>query len=343
MAKENIFRVFVDTSYLTHMPSDEAADWNRLLRHAKECVINLDMTPKLEIHISDVALREYQGKLRDELIDKIEKVKSALKNLEREHGANNLAKRLKFESVIFPTTQEIDLESNNLILEMLSSGINKMPIEMHHAAEVWDKYFSWSPPFNVPPDTSKIDKPIREKRRTHIPDAWILEAAIDKRANGQIMLCLCKDENLFSALEYYGHIAHKSAKDIYEILFSSEKSHSNSNDYPPITKSENTSVKDNLLDDLLNKSLSPSMYEISLRLLGYLPALEVPSHTSLINQIAKRGYDPELIRAYARILSDTDNEYIKNTGTHFIVGNMEICAQASERVQDEIIAMLDEE
>ena len=355
--KAEKYIVFVDTSYLTKMPSSERPDWERLLEYSKECVGNIDIAPRLEIHISEVALSEYTSSMRDHLTAKIKKAKDSLIKLQKERFRTELGRKLDFsvgtllDDVgrgigVFPTDNEIDTAINNVRDDLLGLGIEEIKMELHHNDEVVRKYFSWEPPFDKPDISERDKKNIREKRRTHIPDAWILEAAIDSTNKGIRLLCLCGDDNLCDALEIHGHTVYASAQDIYDQIFSVEDSEkadttdrveeSNSNTY--IDAGEEGSP----LQVLLRKSMSPNMENIIVRILGYLPALNSPLHETLINLIVKKGFSKDLVRSCATILSDKDNEIIKDTGTHFLVANEAVCREAAELLQDEIIAMLDE-
>ena len=81
--------------------------------------------------------------------------------------------------------------------------------------------------------------------------------------------------------------------------------------------------------------------EIYLRLLGYLTALDSPTHEVLIAMVSSKGYNPKRVEACAVMLSGEPNPYIKDLGTHYIAGDKDICHAASERVMDEIIGMLE--
>ena len=339
------FIVFVDTSYLTHMAADEKSDWIRLLEHSKECVKNLDIEPRLEIAISEIALREYQGKMKDELIAKIARANTALNAINREKNRNELAKKLNFEIPVFPDADQIESAGSSVIDDLMSYGIKKINFEAHHNDNVVKKYFNWEPPFDIPNDVERDKENVRENRRKHIPDAWILEAAIDEK-NKNTMLCLCEDDNLCSALRHYGHTTYRSSQNIYGILFPIEE---------PITSSKQVANEaisqvplhggevDSDLNTLLSKTLFPNMREVFLRLLGYLAALNAPSHEALFKHVANKGFDLGLIKSCAIILSDPKCEFIRDTGAHYVVVNENICNEAATIVQDEIISMLDEE
>ena len=333
---------YVDTSYLTYMPAAEKADWNRLLEHAKSCIADLNAKPLLEIHISEIALREYRGKMIDELLARIEQTKTKMSALQAEWQKNDIAKELDYpfprDRDIFPQKDEIISEADRFIGKLLDSGVKQINMQGHHKDAVWENYFNWDPPFNTSSISERGDKKVREKRRTHIPDAWILEAAIDAKNIGHKMLCLCGDGNLSAVLEAHNHRVFKVAKDVLDVLFPPEPTD------PTLTVSDGaeTEVYDQTpLDSLLSKTPNDNIKNIYLRLLGFVVPLNTPTHDSLIDAVASKGFDRKLTEACAVILSDKSKPYIKDTGSHYIVWNKEICTAAADRLTQEIIDMLE--
>ncbi|MEJ1408630.1 MAG: hypothetical protein RPU60_00160 [Candidatus Sedimenticola sp. (ex Thyasira tokunagai)] len=337
----NKYVVFVDTSYLTYMPAAEKADWNIILEHTRKCVADIDFSPGLEIHISEISLREYRGKMRDDLAAKISKVDSRINELQREWHGNILARELdlpfSFDDKLFPKRDDIDSAADRVIKGLLDGGIKQVDMQNHHNEKVLEKYFKWEPPFDVQSDAEKDDRNVRDKRRSHIPDAWILEAALDNSMPTDTMLCLCKDEKLSNALELHGHRVLKTSKDVLDILFPTEVEVT----LPPNQEVE--IVEDDQLcplDELLSKSINSTVRDINLRILGFVSVLDTPSHEELVDAISSKGFDRRLIEACAVILSDKSAPFVRDTGSHFIVWNKEICAEAADRLTDEIIAML---
>ncbi len=340
---KNKFVVYVDTSYLTFMPAAEKADWNRLLEYAKACIGDLNANPRVEIHISEIALREYRGKMIDELLAKIELTNTRIRVLQAEWQRNDIAKELDYpfprDRDIFPQKDEIISEADRFIEKLLDSGIKQIDMQEHHKDAVWENYFNWDAPFNTSDISQRCDRKVREKRRVHIPDAWILEAAIDAKNIGHNMLCLCGDANLSAALEAHEHIVYEAAEDILDILFPPEPSDSTLtiSDVVEAGVSDQTS-----LDNLLSKTPNENIKNIYLRLLGFLVPLDAPAHDFLINAVVSKGFDRKLTEACAVILSDKSKPYIKDTGSHYIVEDKEICTAATDRLTLEIIDMLEQ-
>lgn len=338
--KENKFVVYVDTSYLTYMSANEKADWNKLLEHSKACVENLNIKPRLEIHISEIALREYRAKMIDDLIVKIDATKRKLDELRTEWQKNDIAKELghsfPWDQEIFPQNNEINSKGDRFIEKLLDRGVKQINMQEHHNEEVWKKYFNWEPPFNTQSVSDRGDKKLREKRRIHIPDAWILEAAVDARSVDQNMLCLCKDEKLSKSLEGHNHRIFKSSKDVLDELFPPEQTGFTSTESEEGIEIYNQTP----LDNLLSKTPNNNIKNIYLRLLGFVVPLDTPTHDLLIDAVVSKGFDRKLTEACAIILSDKSMPYIKDTGSHYIIGNEEVCTAAADQLTQEIIDML---
>jgi hypothetical protein len=332
------FVVFVDTSYLMRTYGSEKGDWNRLLQHAKLCIGNLNVRPRLEIQISEIALREYRGKLIDELLAEIEGTARKINDLQ-EKWCNNIAVKAldwSFSRDFFPKRNDVVSKVDQSIQELLDSGIRRIDMQGHHGDAVWENYFNWGPPFGSQSISERVGKS-RKRRRDHIPDAWILQVAVDAKNNGQEMLCLCDDGNLSDALKAIDHKVFKNAKDILDLLFPRPVS-------PPSEVSNDGEMEADdptPLDSLLTKAPNDTVKDIFLRLLGFVVPLNTPTHASLIDAVATKGFDRKLIEACAVILSDKSRPYIKDTGSHYIVGDSEICTAAADRLTQEIIEMLE--
>jgi len=336
------FIVFVDTSYLTYMAASEKAGWNKLIEHSKACVSDLNTRPLLEIHISEIALREFRERMIDDLVSKIDGAQKSISTLKAEWRRNELAKQFEltplFTEEIFPTSDQIDSAANHPIEYLLKAGVKRINMETHHSDAVWEKYFNWEPPFNVQSPSERADPNLRDKRRVHFPDAWILESAIDAEKDGLNMLCLCKDGKLSDALKSHDHSVFKSANDIINILFPPVPVEETGSSVKP---EENTTSDLESLDTLLSRTTNMQMKDIYLHLLGYVVPLIDPTHEELITAVALRGFDHKLIEACAVILSDKSRPYIVDTGNHYIVGDKVICEEAAGQLTQEIAELVD--
>ncbi len=339
---EKNFKIFVDTSYLTRMPATEKVEWNKLLELSIECGKRSNVKQNIGIFISEIALRELRCKMLDELIAKIDQARTRLDSLQEEWQKNEVAKKLVYpfpkNRDIFPQKKEIETAADEAIESLISKGVKKVKIQEHHKDAVWENYFDWLPPFDAPSPAQRSERAVREKRRIHIPDAWILEAAMDTKDEKSTLLCLCIDGNLSKALKVHNYDVYQSAKEILDILIS-----------PTIEESAQLQAEClkvsgqeiHPLDLLLTKAPNEKVKNIFLRLLGFVEVMDTPRHEELINAVVSIGFDSKLAEACAVILSENSNPYLKNTGSHYIVGNNEICSEAAERLTQEIVDMLE--
>jgi len=334
------FIVYVDTSYLTRMSHTERADWEQLLKHAENSSKDLNAKPSLEIRISEIALAEYRGKLRDELLAEIQRTNTQISNLNKTWQSSVIKKYLSYpfpqDASPLPTKEQIEGAVEKYIGESLSPYLKVSEVKEHHSRDFWQKYFNWESPFDKWTETQRDEPKVREARRKHIPDAWILLAAIDAKNAKETFLCLCSDDGLSNALIGIEHHSYKSAKEVWDILFPP----------PPVVQPVTSPSQQNIgsaptsLDTILSKAANENIGGIYLRLLGFVVPLDTPTHESLINKVVARGYDKRLTEACAIILSDEFKPYIKNTGSHYIAGDKAVCNEASSRLTLEIIEML---
>ncbi|MEQ1704748.1 MAG: PIN domain-containing protein [Rickettsiales bacterium] len=335
------FIVYVDTSYLTRMSHTERADWEQLLKHAENSSKDLNVKPSLEIRISEIALAEYRGKLRDELLAEIQRTNTQISSLSKTWQSSVIKKYLSYpfpqDVSPLPTKEQIESAVENYIGEDLAPYLKVSEIKEHHSKGFWQKYFNWESPFDKWTETERDDPKVREARRKHIPDAWILLAAIDAKNAKETFLCLCNDDGLSNALTGIEHLSYKSTKDVWDIIFPP----------PPVVvqpvappSQQNVGSVPTSLDNLLSKAPNENISGIYLRLLGFVVPLNTPTHESLVNAVVAQGYDKRLTEACAILLSDESRPYIKNTGSHYIAVDKAICNEASSRLTLEIIEML---
>ncbi len=238
---------------------------------------------------------------------------------------------------------------NKQIIDQSKSGIDVFAKDnnLHvyrpreeHIWSTWSAYFHGENPF----------KGI--KNRKDIPDAWIFECAKDALSdevhkNIHNKFCIGGDTTLCDAFENLGF----KLITLLELVEMLEKEEAGEIQEPKIAISEKIenveqqieeAEKISLLDALLAKTITATDREIYLRLLGFVVALDTPSHDSLINTVVSKGFTHKLTEACAVILSSSPEPYIKDTGSHYVVGNKEICEDAAERLTQEIIDLLEQ-
>ena len=342
--------MYVDTSYLSHRPKEQEADWNRLLLYAQECQENIDKDPKVEIHISRIAIEEYRTQSRDNLLAAIEKAEMSLFQLRREWGGNPIGKLLSnpIKSDIFPAMDKIESESQKIVEELLHHGVVIAEPQSHHGSRVWKNYFAWKAPFDGATLSQRSDKNSRDKRRKDIPDAWILEAALDILSEPVKLLCLCKDGNLSKALKDKKQCVYTDAAEILAIidLSASDSILSTTDAFsPPDSLTDNgLKMNERLEADssgvaMAIKNIQDEEKLLQMRILGYVNWFAPISKADLANLLQEKGHTVRIVNNVAERLALTG--LIADTGNHYLPGNKAVCEQAANTVMSEILEILD--
>lgn len=276
---------------------------------------------------------------------------TARNNLINQRGNNFFASELLSPEIFndFTSEESIGTQTQTIVDEFIKKhNIRRFPPKLEHVERTWNSYFHGMPPFK------------EVKNAKDIPDAWIFEVAKDalgepEYRNLSNKFCIAGDGAMRSALTDLGFSPITLAELIDALnkdgqgVGSTENLIATSNKQPPIDSNliskpsdENSNFNDlTPLDKILSTALNPAIREIYLRLLGYTVPLDAPTHQSLWDAVASKGFDLKLVQACAVMLSDTSKPYLKDTGNHYIVGDKEICNAAADRLTQEIIELLD--
>lgn len=205
---EPTYCVFVDTCYLYGISQDEV-DWGNLLLLSEQ--------KKVKIFISHIVLEEWRTKRLDEAVVKRSKAIAALGHFKKEIGADIILKGQINVNLSLETLLPSESDIKEASLKAIKGFIKKNKIEViapkdTHQQEMLRKYFSWKAPFQVDHNHKKPNK--REFRRTHIPDALIAEAALEKKNEGYTVLFLGKDGNLSNALKKSSIACYEKSQEI---------------------------------------------------------------------------------------------------------------------------------
>ena len=143
----------------------------------------MNARPRLEIHISEIALREYRGKMIDELLAAIDRTRTKMTALQAEWQKNDIAKQLDYpfprDRDIFPKKDEIISAADRFIGKLLDTGVKQVNMQEHHRDAVWENYFNWDRPFNVPSISERADKNVRRINDvliSQMPGFWKLQS-----------------------------------------------------------------------------------------------------------------------------------------------------------------------
>ena len=334
--------VFVDTSYLTYMPADEVADWNKLLLLSK--------SGQVEIRISEIAANEYRTKSRDDLDSAINRAQTALSQLQKKWNASPFARTLgdPVAPDVFPTLEDTEKASHAVLENLESSGVKIVRPADDHGDRTWRKYFSWTGVFGKTPPSERDNPSVRESRRKHIPDAWISEAALDVYEENGSAICLCKDENLCETLLASGLNVKSKGVEIIEYLESIQNRTTDTKKagdrVETVQPEEETSEADPTQTNALEKRLgivAESGRKIQLKILGYAQWFDPLPKSKLIELLDEKGH--------SRAQSENAIEnlmlqgLIQDVGGHVIVADGAVGELAKQEVMEEILEILNQE
>lgn len=184
----DIFHVIIDTSVLTHAQF-RTGRFDQLLRRVKQGVVKL--------YIPDVVLEEWRTQLLFDYNKYAEEVRATLDKMRRLPLSMLLEGLPLPEAVDLPSRIEVNRNSRDVFLKYLDENhVEVLPFTADHADRAMERYMHGMPPF----------KPakLREPERKHIPDSWILEAALDIKARPGRHCMLVNDERFSWALQELG-------------------------------------------------------------------------------------------------------------------------------------------
>jgi hypothetical protein len=162
--------------------------------HALDQIVDLCEAKLLQIHMSDVALREWRSQMTKDFLDTIKEMHSHLRHTIRQPLSKKLANRKLISQLLDrqdATTAEATREANKSCDEFIKKlGINEMPIDASDGATVFKAYFAGEAPFREP------------KSRDDLPDAFILCAArrFAMEQFSRTRLAICSDKRLRGAI-----------------------------------------------------------------------------------------------------------------------------------------------
>lgn len=307
------FHVLVDTSVLFRADLTHQ-DFQKLLLRAQE--------RKIQIHIPHMVLEEYRTQLVSDIRSRL---RAAQKTFEE---AVNSASKYRFftdgmpePGLILWPEDDVDRHSKKVLKDFITTNkIDVLAIDPEHASRAWIRYFDVSPPFN-PQQTD------RKKRRQDIPDAWILEAALDLKARGVGNLCaLCDDTALKTALQGAG----------YEIFATVEAFAAMVDAALAVHPAQATPApSDKPLRDQLR---SPAFANADVAVLGFIEAFGTPPKDKLFDLLEKAGIDRRVAsnQAEAMVISGV----LRDSGNFFLANDRALSQRAAQEIQPLVLKLL---
>lgn len=330
-AVEMSLHVVLDTSYIRRAGFDNP-DFRKLLEFSKQ--------GRLRIYVPHIVWEERRTQLFDEARTKMLKVATEFEALKAMLPRNFILGGLPPPALTIWKTEEIEARSVEVMAAFAKENkIEIVPLGDDHGKRSWERFFAVEAPFN--PAQS------RENRRKHIPDAWILETALDLQAKHAGLLALCDDEELSNALSGAGIRVCKEAQQILDEI------------EPPVgaqaaekreeaEEAKETAAAAKLADALagsepLNAALAGAagqFWEAERKVLGYVSYIGTPTKEQLFELLARSGIGADRAKNAAERLAIAG--LIRDTGHHYLIVNKEADEAAASLVETEIIKLLGE-
>ena len=307
-----IFHIVFDTSLLRKTPFGHP-DFARLLRRVQQGVAKL--------YVPVIALEERRTQLVDNYDRVVEAATSKLDELKR--GQLGMILNGLFELELhLPPRVDVDRHSSVVLKKYLAENkIEVLPYTFEHAEKVWDRYFDKQPPFHSNEE--------REKRRKEIPDAWILEAALDIRKKPGRHCMLVRDGKLEDVLK-------ESGFEVWDDISELDDEIEAKTAVVPI-RPVAPAAPAVPLDELRSKEFE----KLDRILLGMIEAWGVPDKETLFTKLAELGIKREFAEHEARTLELSGA--LTDTGSHLVPTNRATArvAEKDTLVQDLLLKALD--
>lgn len=308
----DIFHIVFDTSLLRKTPFGHP-NFVRLLKRVLQGVAKL--------YIPVIALEERRTQLLDDYDQVVEAATSKLGELKR--GQLGMIVDGLFElDLHLPPRADVDRHSSVVLKKYLAENkIEVLPYTFEHAEKVWARYFDKQPPFH-----SKED---REKRRKEIPDAWILEAALDIKKKPGRHCMLVRDGKLEAVLKDSGF-------EIWDDMEKLDDEIEAKTAVVPILPAP-PAAPPVPLDQLRSKEFE----NLDRILLGMIEAWRTPDKETLFTKLAELGIRRDIAEHEARTLELSGA--LTDTGSHLIPTNRETArlAEKDALVQNLLLKALD--
>lgn len=363
--------VFVDTNYLCAVPNKQRAAWDKLLYFSE--------TKKIKIYISFISYEEWRTGIRDDLLATHARLLTALRDFKATPGNPFIKEALEFDKLtkdLFPSPEAIEAASFDSIDKFIEKNkIEIAPLEDRHQNSVWERYFSWQQPFQTGQPHYRDVKSHREGRKSHFPDAFIVEAIRDLNDKGYAVLLLGGDDNLGTACSDLDVTRYQDAQKILDTLniqsdnlpatpaipatriapADSTQPTTSSTHSPTVAHVTSMSAPDTETQAQATGSV-PSGTELDIvvaaltafdqierdlqiKVLGSVNVLAPLSKQSLFELLGRQGFTPDQIRNVAERLCFAS--LLEDTGNAYLPKNDAVCRAAGSLIINELGEALD--
>jgi predicted nucleic acid-binding protein len=326
-----IRHLLIDTSYLGGVTFGDV-ELQKLLRHSRE--------GELKIFIPHIVWEERRTQLLEETKNDVTKLRTAYQKVFERTGRDLVLTGLQRPALGIWSDLEMDANSRSAMAAFAAEHkIEIVHFASDHATRAWDRFFSVGLPYNA-------NQP-REHRRKDIPDAWILETAIDLARLHPSLVALCPDSKLSAALTAIPIAVVKTALEVLDRIEApiSEQSSTTvgtgatEQPGPAMTEAERVVLvpPSDELARLLDHAQTPSR-SVDIKIAGFVTFLAGPTKGQLVDLLTRSGVANELIgNGIGRLIL---SGIIRDTGNHYLPIDRKIGDLAAAVVENDIINLL---
>jgi hypothetical protein len=316
-------KFFLDTSFLRGV-SWNNSDFRIFLEHSKK--------KKIVIFIPKIAWEERRAQFVDDVLSQKRRLEDRFSRINGVWSGSIIVQNLNPPALVVPSDDEIRASSIRELDEFAKiHKLQILPIGDDHRDRVWDRYFD---------RLGMFDEEKSESRRNNIPDAWILEAAIDISKKQSNVVCMCRDNGLSTALKSEGFQVIEKTEDALNIV---AENLGNSGQVKPVsgTKKSASKSEEGVAHELSRTLVDADsdFRQLDLKILGFVGYLDGVSKQQIEELLIIDGAASEAVRNAAERLAIMG--LIKDTGNNYLPQDQEICAQAAAEFEDAIIQLLE--
>jgi hypothetical protein len=284
-------------------------------------------------------MEERRTQYLEKAFEKVRKLREQFADLNNQLSSNFVLSGLPLPSLTVWSDTEIEAQSKRVMESFASeNNLEIVLIAADHAERAWRRYFENGIPFKREAE--------RINRRKDIPDAWILETAIDLKERYPKLLALCDDARLSDALKSYEIGVFKDTQAILDEIEASVLEKPTGHPEPrqePITPGDATAAAaavaaNDKLQALLAEAQAP-FTNIDKTVLGYVAYLGLPRKDQLFELLSQAGVSVDIAKNVADRL--VISGMIKDIGNHFLADQNEVSQLAANSVESEIIRALE--
>jgi hypothetical protein len=331
LADRKITHLFLDTSYLRAV-GFKSPDFQKVLKHAQ--------AKRLQVLVPHVAWEEWRTQLLEEPLKMVRDLRAAYEKLVSKMAGDHFLNGLERPVLVLWPDNEVDGHSKkSMQVFAANNGIEVVKMDVDHAERAWGRYFTVAPPFN------SVES--RVNRRKDIPDSWILEAAIDLKAQYPNLRALCCDEALSDALNVYEIETHYGSPVMAGEITRTFLEQLEADLVPPapavqdIPAEPGTPIEPPKEPELavVLAEAQREFKDLEVRVLGFVTYLETPTKEQLFRLLERSGVPVEMARNVAERLVFA--KLIVDTGNHYLPGDKQAGERAVALVEPEIIKLLE--